>query len=131
MRGWKTRSFREKAFFHHRSLGTAERSMLASSFAYGEKDYYLGNHPLWEILRVAYRMSKRPYIIDGAALGAGYVFAALRRTPRPVSDELLLCHRREQKRKLRTILISVLARRPIDSFSLTAAPASQPKVQRP
>src|SRR5271169_411719 len=25
MKGWKTRSFREKAFFHHRSLGTAER----------------------------------------------------------------------------------------------------------
>lgn len=30
MRGWKTRSFREKFFFHHRSLGTAERSPLAS-----------------------------------------------------------------------------------------------------
>ena len=42
MRGWKTRSYREKWFFHHRSLGTAERSGLASGFSYGEKDYYLG-----------------------------------------------------------------------------------------
>ena len=52
MIGWKTRSFREKSFFHYRSLGTAERSQLASAFSYGEKDYYLGNHPLWEICRV-------------------------------------------------------------------------------
>src|ERR1700683_2850882 len=42
MKGWTTRSFREKSFFHYRSLGTAERSLLASTFSYGEKDYYLG-----------------------------------------------------------------------------------------
>jgi len=38
MKGWTTRSFREKSFFHYRSLGTAERSLLASAFSYGEKD---------------------------------------------------------------------------------------------
>ena len=43
MRGWKTQSFREKWFFHHRHLGTAERGPLASSFSYGEKDYYMGD----------------------------------------------------------------------------------------
>ena len=57
MVGWKTRSFREKYFFHYRSLGTAERGQLASTFSYGEKDYYLGGHPLWEICRVAYRVT--------------------------------------------------------------------------
>src|SRR5438128_1618529 len=30
MMGRRTRSFREKSFFHHRSLGTAERGRLAS-----------------------------------------------------------------------------------------------------
>ena len=45
MMGWKTESFREKSFFHYRHLGTAERSILASLFSYGEKDYYLGGHP--------------------------------------------------------------------------------------
>ncbi len=34
MIGWKTQSFREKSFFHHRSLGTAERGRLASAFSY-------------------------------------------------------------------------------------------------
>ena len=32
MMGWTTRSFREKSFFHYRTLGTAERGLLASSF---------------------------------------------------------------------------------------------------
>ena len=66
MRGWKTRSFREKWFFHHRPLGTAERSSLASDFHYGEKDYSLGGHPLWELFRVPYRMmKKKPYVVAG------------------------------------------------------------------
>ena len=50
MMGWKTESFREKSFLHHRHLGTAERGVLASSFSYGEKDYYLGGHPVWEAI---------------------------------------------------------------------------------
>lgn len=132
MTGWRTRSFREKAFFHHRSLGTAERSLLASSFSYGEKDYYLGGHPLWEAFRVVYRMSKRPYLIDGLALGAGYASAALRQIDRPVSDELMRFHRREQMQKLRTILSSLVTRRPIDSFKLTPNQAdSRHELHRP
>ena len=65
MMGWTTRSFREKSFFHHRTMGTAERGRLASSFSYGEKDYYLGGHPVLKKIRVAYRMTKRPYLLDG------------------------------------------------------------------
>jgi glycosyltransferase involved in cell wall biosynthesis len=118
MKGWKTRSFKEKLFFHHRPLGTAGRSVLAASFAYGQKDYFLGGHPLWELFRVSYRMTKRPYIADGLALGLGYGLAALRRLERPVSKELMAFHRREQMRKLRTILRLRLTFKPVDKFTL-------------
>ena len=104
MIGWKTRSFREKSFFHHRRLGTAERSVFAASYSYGQKDYYLGGHPLWELFRVVYRMTKRPYVEAGLALGLGYASAALRRLSRPVSNELMTFHRREQMRKLKAIM---------------------------
>jgi hypothetical protein len=116
MIGWKTRSFREKAFFHHRHLGTAERGRLASSFSYGEKDYYLGGHPVWEIFRVAYRMMKWPYLVDGAALGLGYFWALLRRLERPVSDDLMRFHRKEQMQKLRAILGSLITFKRVSSF---------------
>jgi len=116
MRGWKTRSYREKCFFHHRSLGTAERSVLASGFSYGEKDYYLGGHPFWELFRALYKMTKKPYVIGGAVLGMGYAWAFLRRTPRPVSDELMKFHRGEQMVKLKLILKAVLSFRRVDKF---------------
>lgn len=119
MMGWKTRSFREKSFFHYRCLGTAERGHLASSFSYGEKDYYLGGHPLWEIFRVAYRMTRWPYLVDGIALGLGYSSAFLRRMKRPVSDELMRFHRKEQMLKLKKILKAKLTFRRVDSFEIT------------
>ena len=118
MKGWKTRSFNERSFFHHRHLGTAERSVVAASFAYGEKDYILGGHPVWELFRILYRMRRRPYILDGLSLGLGYGSAALRRLKRPVSKELMAFHRREQMRKLRVILKSLLTFKPIDKFTL-------------
>ncbi len=118
MKGWKTESFREKSFYHYRHLGTAERGVMASAFSYGEKDYYLGGHPVWELFRVAYRVTKRPYLVDGLALGLGYFWATLRRIPRPVSRELMVFHRREQMTKLKAILKSLLSFRHVDNFNL-------------
>jgi glycosyltransferase involved in cell wall biosynthesis len=121
MLGWKTRSYREKYFFHHRSLGTAERGRLASAFSYGEKDYYLGNAPAWQLFRITYRMTNRPYLLSGAALGLGYLSAAIRQINRPVTPELMRFHRREQMAKLRAILKSALRLKRFNRFQ----PASQ------
>ncbi|HXN19320.1 MAG TPA: glycosyltransferase family 2 protein [Candidatus Binatus sp.] len=118
MKGWTTRSFREKSFFHYRSLGTAERSLLASTFSYGEKDYYLGGHPLWEFFRVAYRVTRKPYLIGGIALYSGYLSAFLRRMNRAVSDELMRFHRKEQMSKLKIIFRSMFRLKRIDSFEI-------------
>jgi glycosyltransferase involved in cell wall biosynthesis len=118
MMGWTTRSFREKSFFHYRSLGTAERSLLTSAFSYGEKDYYLGGHPLWEMFRVVYRAVKKPYLVGAIALYSGYLSAFLRQMKRPVSDELMRFHRKEQMLKLKTIFRSMLGFKRIDNFEV-------------
>ncbi len=117
MMGWKTRSFREKSFFHYRRLGTADRSAVAAMFSYGEKDYYLGGHPLWEFFRVVYRITKKPYVLGGLALGLGYGWAMLRRVKRPISHDLMTFHRGEQMRKLRSVLRSVLTLKRVDNFT--------------
>jgi glycosyltransferase involved in cell wall biosynthesis len=114
MKGWKTQSFPEKRFHHYRTLGTAGRSRVAASFSYGEKDYYLGGSPLWQLFRVAYRATKQP--IDGAALLAGYCWAAARRIKRPVSRELMRFHRCEQMKKLRNIFSTLLKFRKVNNF---------------
>ena len=125
MKGWTVRSFPEKRFHHHRSMGTAERGMLSALFSYGEKDYYLGNSPIWELFRVAYRIAKKPRITGGLALLLGYSWAAVRRTKRAVSPELMRFHRQEQMTKLNAVRRSIFSLRKPDNFSLmTAATAS-------
>jgi poly-beta-1,6-N-acetyl-D-glucosamine synthase len=119
MKGWKTCSFPEKRFHHYRSLGTAERGIIASLFSYGEKDYYLGGSPLWQLFRVCYRSAKHP--VGGFVLLAGYCWAALRRMKRPVSRELMYFHRREQMRKLKAILGAVLRFKKVDNFRVATA----------
>jgi glycosyltransferase involved in cell wall biosynthesis len=118
MKGWKTRSFPEKRFHHYRTLGTAGRSSVAASFSYGEKDYYLGGSPVWQLFRVAYRMTKQPVLIDGLALLSGYCWAAIRRIKRPITLELMRFHRREQLKKLRAIFYTLLRFKKVDSFCL-------------
>jgi len=118
MKGWTTRSFPEKRFHHYRTLGTAGRSGLAASFLYGEKDYYLGGSHVWQLFRVAYRMTKKPVLLGGLALLSGYIWASLRRVKRAVSPELMRFHRKEQMRKLRAILRTLLRFKKVDSFRL-------------
>jgi len=130
MMGWKTRSYREKSFFHYRHLGTAERSVFAAAFSYGEKDYYLGGHPIWELFRVTYRMTKRPFLVEGLGLGLGYGWAMLRREKRPISRELIAFHRKEQMRKLGAILKSLLTFKSVDNFKVlpdNPLPSDRPK----
>lgn len=118
MKGWKVRSFPEKRFHHHRSLGTAEKSFLGAMFQYGERAYYLGGSPVWHGCRCLFRMTKRPFVTGGASLMAGYIYAALRRTKRPISAEMIRFHRKEQMHKLGTICRAILQRRKVDSFRL-------------
>jgi biofilm PGA synthesis N-glycosyltransferase PgaC len=101
MRGWKTRTFIEKECIHHREIAKAQGGALQSKFKYGGKDYALGNHPGWELSRVAYQMTKKPYIAGGLALGAGYAWSALRRAERPVSAEFVAFHQDEQWQRLK------------------------------
>jgi glycosyltransferase involved in cell wall biosynthesis len=119
MKGWKVRSFPEKRFHHYRTLGTAGRGVLRALFSYGEKDYYLGGSMVWQLFRVAYRMTKKPVLAGGLALLCGYCWAAIRRTKRAVTPELMHFHRREQMKKLRAIFHTLFRFKKVDSFHLT------------
>ena len=104
MKGWKTRTFTEKVCLHHRGIGTAERGTLMARFRTGAQDYALGGHPIWELFRTVYQMTKRPFAAGGLVLGAGYVWAMVRREEKPISREMVAFRRREQMRRLRQFL---------------------------
>jgi glycosyltransferase involved in cell wall biosynthesis len=105
LKGWETRSFPDKFFFHHRPMGETESNIWKARFDYGRKDYFLGNHPLWQVFRVGYQMLKWPYVIGGLMLAAGYMYSLVARIERPVTPELLKLHRQEQLERLKNLFI--------------------------
>ena len=111
MMGWKTRSFGDKVFEHHRAIGTAETDTLGARFHYGRKDYFLGGHPMWQLARTAFQMRQRPYVIGGLALFAGYFWSWITGVERPISKELMAFHRREQLARLKSAVLLSSQRR--------------------
>lgn len=108
MKGWKTYSFGERIFYHHRKMGTAGSNELVSRFKYGKKDYFLGGHPLWQLFRGTFQMTKKPYVIGGLALLLGYFWCWATRFERPVSPELMQFHRKEQLDRLKQLFFGRL-----------------------
>jgi glycosyltransferase involved in cell wall biosynthesis len=105
LKGWQTRSFCDKLFYHHRPMGATEANTWKARFDYGRKDYFLGNHPFWQVFRVSFQMMKRPYVVGGLLLLSGYFYSFASRMQRPVAPELLRFHRREQLERLKQLLL--------------------------
>jgi biofilm PGA synthesis N-glycosyltransferase PgaC len=100
MNGWKTRTFTERSVLHHRKIGTGNSRELGALFRQGNKDYYLGNHPVWEIFRTIYQIRYKPYGIGGLTIFAGYLTSLIRRVQRPAPPEVIKFCRREQIQRL-------------------------------
>ena len=105
MRGWQTRTYTEKTCFHHRKMGTASRGPLMARFQHGREDYYVGQHPLWQLLRGVFQMKSKPVVLGGLFLLLGYFWAMIRRVRRPISPDLVSFRRAEQMARLRKMIL--------------------------
>lgn len=105
MRGWRTQTFPEKTCMHNKPMGSAAYGhKLMAEFRLGQRQYRLGFHPLWQLFRSAYQMTRKPYVMGGAALFLGYFQSMLLGVERPVSLELVQFQRRDQMRRLRSFV---------------------------
>ena len=102
--GWKTRTFTERTYIHHREMGTAQQGQLKAKFKYGAKDYAIGNHPLWEVCRAMYQMTQKPLVLGGMMLLSGYSWSLLRAVKRPISDEMIAFQQQDQMKRLRAFV---------------------------
>jgi biofilm PGA synthesis N-glycosyltransferase PgaC len=103
-KGWETRTFVEKKFEHHRTQGGASHTGFRERIHMGRKDYLLGNHPLWELLRSFYQMQNKPYIVGGLMVLSSYFWNSVRRVKRTIPDDLMALRRRDQMNRLKMIL---------------------------
>lgn len=107
MKGYRTRSFQDRVYNHLRKMGTEGTSVLGARFHYGKKDYFLGGHPLWQIFRSVFQMTKKPYATGGIALLAGYGWAWIT-IKKQVPKDLEQFHRVEQMNRLKGMFRSGL-----------------------
>ncbi|HEY1987247.1 MAG TPA: glycosyltransferase family A protein [Terracidiphilus sp.] len=109
MKGWQTRTYPEKVCLHHRAMNSAMNRGLKLKFKWGQSDYRLGGHPVWQVFRCCYQMSRRPYVVGGIATLAGYYFALLARRKRSVSAEFIRFRGEEQLRRLKRFFTAHLS----------------------
>lgn len=104
MNGWKTRTFPDKVLIHYRQQGTADSHKLLVELHNGRKDYMFGGHPLWEVFRAMYRLSRKPVILGGCLLITGYLWAMVTGAQKTVSPDIVKFRRREQMQRLGRLL---------------------------
>ncbi|MCG8569835.1 MAG: glycosyltransferase family 2 protein [Spirochaetes bacterium] len=105
MKGWQTQTFLETSCYHHRKIGTGKKqSTLQAKFNYGQKDYYLGGHLLWQVFRTFFQMTKKPFLVGGLMLGFGYFYQMIFHHKRNIPKELIKFHQSEQLLRLKKIL---------------------------
>jgi len=104
LRGWETASFPELRVIHLRTMGTA-RGIFWGKMRTGFGDYYIGSDPWFEIVRCFYRMFDRPFMMNGLAIGLGYLQAMLQRRDRIDDVELIAYVRADQRERLRQLLL--------------------------
>jgi glycosyltransferase involved in cell wall biosynthesis len=106
--GWQTRTFTEKTFEHHRKVDSAQHhGMIPRLLNSGTKDYVLGSHPLWELLRCLYQTKNSPYVIGGALVLAGYSWAMITRVEKIIPKDLMQIRRNGQMERLKHGLLRV------------------------
>ena len=105
MQGWRTRTFPERVCVHHRPMGSAnDATKFGANYKLGQRAYRLGFHPVWQLCRSVYQMTRPPYVAGGVALGAGYFWAMLSGSERAVPPEVAAFQGRDQMRRLRTFV---------------------------
>lgn len=100
MMGWEVRTFSDLTVFHYRLTGRAKGSLLKTRFHNGFRDYLIGYHPIFQLLRCLRGLGDYPYLLGGMAWWMGYLYPFLLGWQRPVPSRFVAYLRREQRRKL-------------------------------
>ncbi|MBN2544335.1 MAG: glycosyltransferase family 2 protein [Spirochaetes bacterium] len=80
MSGWKTVTFTDINYYHHRIMGTQDISSVYKVYTkIGIKDNFLGMHPLYAFLKFIKNLKKIPYVIGALSWFFGYISGFLRK----------------------------------------------------
>lgn len=104
MLGYETRVLPQFVVDHLKPRNVAAGGRVRRLWQLGVRDYALGYHPLFALLKSIGRMLESPVAVGGVARWVGYCHATMRHRDRLVPASLLQFIHLEQKRRLRGLL---------------------------
>jgi len=100
MHGWDVRTCVNLKVLHHRRVASSAGRMLRARFRQGRMYFYLGYHPLFQVMRCLYRIKDRPYIIGSVCMLWGYLWSLATKEKHALPDDVVSYLRSEQMRRL-------------------------------
>jgi len=84
MLGWRAVSWDEPEirFTHLRPMGSSQQSLWTGRKRHGFGQYFMGTGFVYMLASAVFRAARRPFLIGGAGMMAGYLGAAWKRVPR-------------------------------------------------
>jgi glycosyltransferase involved in cell wall biosynthesis len=104
MKGWHVHSIPELRALHHRPTGKGF-GILKYAYRGGMMDYYMGTHPLFEMIKMGRRIVDKPFVVGAVVRFSGFVSAYWKRLPRQVPSEFMSYLRREQMARIRSTFL--------------------------
>jgi poly-beta-1,6-N-acetyl-D-glucosamine synthase len=98
--GYRTATFPDLIVDHLKPRNSSEGNIFRRNWQMGIRDYALGSHPLFEIIKCVARAVESPMLAGAAARLSAFAWCTLRRRERTVPLEIIRRVRREQINRL-------------------------------
>jgi glycosyltransferase involved in cell wall biosynthesis len=106
MMGFETRLLTDLVVDHLKPRNIAEGGLFRRCWQMGIRDYALGYHPLFELVKCLCHIAEPPFFIGGISWWLGYCNATIQRRQRLVPGDLACFVRGEQTQRLRQMFRS-------------------------
>jgi len=100
MYGWKIKNVNSAQVIHHKPTGSANSSSFKKRFNDGRMEFYLGYHPIFQLLKCFKRVFYKPAIIGSILQLLGFWFSFLFDSKSTVANELRSYIKRSQLKHL-------------------------------
>ena len=99
-RGWRVQAFPDIKVLHYRPAGASQGNLIRVGFRNGKRNFLMGYHPLFEIVRLM-RVERPTQILHNVSELVGFTTSAARGFKRQVSQDVVDYLRAEQLSRLK------------------------------
>lgn len=104
MYGWAVESFSDLRVLHKRITNIEKCNILLTRYREGKEDYFLGNHPLFEMFKALRRIKEKPILIGCSFRIFGYLGGLLQKKPLSIPSEVVHYLRKEQMMRIKHLI---------------------------